>query len=314
MESEHGPIVSVNDEAKKHLARNVPVDFAGYCTQIAKRFESDSPSRSQRDRNNDRRLVVRRHTELRKICDHEDDLNNDELNEFSDRIFGIAIRYEALLTSVDRSIEPGKIHKRLTQVTAKMRNAIGFLEDETRDKIVCEMMGLDGIDELRKTLDAFETAPSLAAKVTIAEHSLKETLRVFLAMEKHFQYKGGVATAGTPAKYAFSYAVFALADVFERYDQRNRAATVSQKSTAAPDDDMEWSGLFSYSGGFLQFARAFFEIYNRNEFQDRVASGFDTAVRRAAQKRKKDPELHRLLEGDATAQDVLDFMVRLDAI
>jgi hypothetical protein len=306
----------VSDKAKKHLARNVPADFSGYCAQIAKRYDSETCPKSQRDlRNAKRRWLGRHHIDLLNICDLNDISTDVEKNEFSDQVFEVAVKYEALLTSVDYSIEPGRIHKQLRQVTTKLSNVIEVLDDEIRNQVVCEMMDCAGLNELPKTMVAFEAAPSLAAKVTITELLLKEALNQFLEIEKHFQYKGGVATVGTPAKYAFSFAVFALAEVFEQHDQQQRKAMVSQRSTASDTDDgMNWSGLFSYSSGYLRFVRSFFEIYNPNEFRDRVATGFDTAVRRAVQKRNKNPNLHQLLDGKTNSQDVLDFMVGLDAI
>jgi hypothetical protein len=314
--SDQRTYVNVSDKAKKHLARNVPTDFSGYCAQIAKRYDSETCPKSQRDlRNAKRRWLGRHHIDLLNICDLNDISTDVEKNEFSDQVFEVAVKYEALLTSVDYSIEPGRIHKQLRQVTTKLSNVIEVLDDEIRNQVVCEMMDCAGLNELPKTMVAFEAAPSLAAKVTITELLLKEALNQFLEIEKHFQYKGGVATVGTPAKYAFSFAVFALAEVFEQHDQQQRKAMVSQRSTASDTDDgMNWSGLFSYSSGYLRFVRSFFEIYNPNEFRDRVATGFDTAVRRAAQKRKKNPNLHQLLDGKTNSQDVLDFMVGLDAI
>lgn len=316
MASDQRTYVNVSDKAKKHLARNVPADFSGYCAQIAKRYDSETCPKSQRDlRNAKRRWLGRHHIDLLNICDLNDISTDVEKNEFSDQVFEVAVKYEALLTSVDYSIEPGRIHKQLRQVTTKLSNVIEVLDDEIRNQVVCEMMDCAGLNELPKTMVAFEAAPSLAAKVTITELLLKEALNQFLEIEKHFQYKGGVATVGTPAKYAFSFAVFALAEVFEQHDQQQRKAMVSQRSTASDTDDgMNWSGLFSYSSGYLRFVRSFFEIYNPNEFRDRVATGFDTAVRRAAQKRKKNPNLHQLLDGKTNSQDVLDFMVGLDAI
>jgi hypothetical protein len=96
------------------------------------------------------------------------------------------------------------------------------------------------------------------------------------------------------------YAVFALGDFYALHNERGEKAQVNTFKTV-------------HSGRFLDFVRSFFRIANI-AVAEQAGNTFPESVRKIAQKRSVDSECYKLLDGDASTQDLLDFMDRVDRI
>jgi len=299
--------VSVSENAKKHLARNIPTDWAGYCKQIkARHFPDGFPPRGV-----NRRVFERMHRNLIAICFPEEEEFGQEVPVFASKLFDISVRYQALLVSVDQTVSPSPVHKELRRLEKSMERALRALDDKARDDVVVEMGGYDSVEEIPVTKDAFDGASSLAEKVSIARNVLAVSRSQVEHMADHFDYKRRLLGRGKPSIYAFAYAVFALAELFEEHDQHGRKAAVNEKVNT---QDAHWTENYRYSGPFLDFVTAFFRTHNPLQIEGHVGTGFASAVRKTAQRRKKAPELHRLLDNGAGAQEVVNFMVGIDKI
>lgn len=299
--------VVVSDEAIKHLARNIPEDFEGYCEQIRRRHFPNGRS----VQGNHNQILGRMHHQLIRICFPEQMRSGEDAMVLAGELFEIYVRYEALLVSVDKSISPIPVHSHLTKLLRSIESAMGALDDETRDSVVIEMSGYSSIDGVPVTKNAFDDASSLAEKVTIARQVLGVSRSQIKHMTEHFDYKRRLLTPGKPPKYAFAYVIFALAEVFEKYDCQKRSASVNEKVNS---QDAHWTDNYIYSGAFLDFATAFFQKHNPVQIGDHIGNGFANAVRKMAQRRKGSPELHKALHGKTKAQEVIDFMTSIDSL
>lgn len=299
--------VAVPDEAIKHLARNIPEDFEGYCDQIRRRFFPHG--RPVHGLNS--RILERMHHQLISLCFPEGMRSEEDERVMAEKLFEIYIRYEAILVSVDQSISPIPVHGQLQKLLRSIEKAMEALDDETRDSVVIEMGEYSSIDDVPVTKNAFDNANSLAEKVTIARQVIGVSLFQIKHMTEHFDYKRRLLIPGKPPKYAFAYAVFALAEVFEEYDQQERSASVNEKVSPQA---AHWTDNYSYSGAFLDFVTAFFRKHNPIQIDDHIGNGFAGAVRKMAQRRKGSPELHLILHGKTKAQEVIDFMIGIDSL
>ena len=94
------------------------------------------------------------------------------------------------------------------------------------------------------------------------------------------------------------YAVFALGSFFEEHKTHGDKAQVNTFKTI-------------HAGKFLDFVFPFFRMANAAVAMQ-AGDTFPESVRKIAQKRVADPECHKLLDGKASTQDLLDFMDRVD--
>lgn len=307
MASRKPPEVSVPEHARKHLARNIPVDWSGYCSQIrCRRFPRGVPPIGRN------RFVLNDYGRMISICFSSDmDEESQEFQSFVSALIEISVRYEALLVTVDQTVSPKPVYRVLERLKRDLSFALRSLDDESRDATVLELGGFDSIDQLPATLERFEGASSLAEKVTIARRLIELNRAQVEQMAGHFDYKRQQIGKGKPPNYAFAFAVFSLAEVFEEYDHLGRVANVVESATIR---NPGWRGNYGYSGPFLEFATAFFMRHNPLQIQSHVASGFPNALRKMLQKRNKAPSLHRSLDDSAGPQEILDFMVSIDAL
>jgi len=300
-------VVSVPESAKKHLGRNIPTDWAGYCRQIrTKHIPGGFPPRGV-----NAKVFERMHRNQISICFPEGAGALQEVGAFATNLFDISVRYQALLITVDQTVSPVPVYEELRRVKRAFDQAVHAMEDETRDQVVVELAGYDTVEDIPISKDGFDGATSLAEKVSIAKRVLEVSRSQIAYMADHFDYKARLLGPGKPSVYAFAYAVFALADVFEEHDSQGRKAVVSEKVSS---QEAHWTENYQYSGAFLDFVKAFFQTHDPQQIDDRSGSGFASGVRKLAQRRKKAPELHRLLNNDAGAQEVLDFMIGIDSL
>lgn len=281
----------VAPDMTKHLSRNVQSNFTDYLQQVSRSLRSNNHTPTWRLEN----TVDEMASCLRS--EPSDALKTD----LQELLKATLLRYEALNRSVDFHIAPRPVHQALSGVILALeRTAHRKLGDEFRDQRAAEDRGLMNIEELDIKAIAFTDARSLAEKVSIARLKLLHAADELKELRDHFEYKRNLTTAGKPGAYSMFYAVFALGDFYALHNERGEKAQVNTFKTV-------------HSGRFLDFVRSFFRIANI-AVAEQAGNTFPESVRKIAQKRSVDSECYKLLDGDASTQDLLDFMDRVDRI
>lgn len=286
------PSLTVEPENEKHLARNVPGDLPSY----RKRVDFNLRANDKYDRLRPEKQFIQ---DMAKAL--ADDLCNDQLNRLTEIVSGVWLRYEVVSRSVDFRVSPPEVYLALKSVSEQLQKAIGGgLRDDHRDQVVAEDRGLSKIEEFNLDEVEFNSAATLAEKVTISRLKLQDWLGELEVMKQHFNYKRSMVRRGKPGQYSLPYAVMALADFYALENDRGDKATVN---------------LFTerHTGRFLEFVRAFFRVVDPR-IANLAGDTFPEAVRKIAQRRSKDPDCYKLLDGDSTTQDMLDFMGRVDKL
>lgn len=282
-------LFQVKLDMAKHLSRNVPSDFTYYLGQVERSLSHTNHT--------PKRLSPRDIGEMAStLCDDPDDELKSELSQFVGAVWP---RYEALNRSVDFHIAPRPVYAALGQVIATMEKAANQkLRDDFRDERVAQDRGLMSIEDLDLETVPFADAGSLAEKVSLVRLKLLKSAQELAEIRDHFEYKSSLTAAGKPGAYAMFYAVFALGDFFSRYNQYGEKAQVNTFKTI-------------HAGRFLKFVHTFFRFANL-AVASQAGDTFPEAVRKIAQKRVSDPECYKLIDGQSTTQDLLDFMGRID--
>lgn len=284
-------LFEVAPDMQKHLSRNVPRDFAEYLGHVDRTLRGNqSPSRQG--------VAQAIERMARSVRIESDDQLTKELNTL---VEGVGLRYEALNRSVDFSVAPRPIYQALDHIiSSMMKTADVKLADTHRDERVAADRGLMNIDEFDVGNIQFTDAKSLAEKASMARLKLLQAADELREIRDHFEYKMGKNTAGKPGHYAMIYGVFALGDFFEAKNEFGNKASVNYFEER-------------HSGRFLTFTTSFFAIVNP-QVANLAGDTFPEAVRKIAQKRSRDPDCYKLLNGHATTQDLLDFMDRVDRL
>ena len=304
--SDSGRQLAVPEQGRKHLARNIPLDFSAYCDEVANR-------RIRAGNRGDRRgrfVRTRERKHLVELCleTEADDVLADAITA---RLFDISVIYEALQISVDHMISSREFSVHIKKIIHSLRVAKRKLSDDVRDKIVRDLQGMQDVEEVDVSAEAFEGAYSLAQKAMITTQFVVQSLSRLEAMAEHFDYKSSLYGGGTPAKYAFEYAIHALGALFEEHNSANSKVSVYTKT---PEQASDAHHVTDYDSPFLRFVRMFFQIFDNDQIIGRSGQGFGDAVRKSAKRYNKAPEVHLLLHGDSSAQHVIDFMIGIDEI
>lgn len=283
-------LFTTSDANKKNLARNVPADFTAYLKQV----ERTLPYSNHRS--------AWRRNELNSIAKLLMDDPTKDFTEYLLSRFGETwVRYEALNRSVDFQVTPAPVHKALDSAANSLKRiATKSLANDIRDQMVAEDRGLLDISEYELGTMDLEDAGTLAEKVTFARLKLLEYADEIKRYRDHFVYKGSLTKPGKPGAYSMYYAVFALGDLFMTHNEFGDKASVN-------------TFTHEYSGRFIHFVRKFFKTANEAIYYQ-SGSTFPENVRKIAQKRSADPDCYKLLDGEASTQDLLDFMARIDAV
>jgi len=282
-------LFEVAPDMQKNLSRNVPSDFGAYLEQVG--FSLRSNNRAPN------RQIAK---EIDRMADcllqEPDDDLKAQLLEFVNTTW---LRYEALNRSIDFHVAPRPVYQALDAVISTMeKTAHRKLNDEFRDERVAQDRGLMGIKELNIEDIEFAEAKSLAEKVTLARLKLLSSVEELTNIRDHFKYKMSLTSAGKPGAYSMFYAVFALGAFFEEHNTHGDKAQVNTFKTI-------------HSGKFLEFVHTFFGVAN-SAVAMQAGETFPESVRKIAQKRVSDPDCYQLLDGDASTQDLLNFMDRVD--
>lgn len=304
--TEDGRHIKVPEEAKKHLSRNIPLNFAAYCRHVAERRLRRRNSLEYKVR----AVLPRDRTEIANLC-LGGDADSDAQAVIASKIFDISVVYEALQTSVDHTISSKAFSKEMKRMIHNLKSVRRALSDDVRDRNVMELLGHNEAGELDVSEDAFEKAETLAHKAAIVSGYVDQTLFRLENMAEHFDYKSGLYGGGIPAKYAFEYAIHALGAIFEDLNTVGHKASVSE---ITPEQSSSGHHSYEYDSPFLRFVKAFFRIFDTDQIENREGQGFGDAVRKSARRYQAVPDLHRLLHGDSTAQHVIDFMIGVDQV
>ena len=295
---------------EKHLARNVPVNFSDCCDRIRRDFARREGEAARRGRSIKFDDIYRGMIQI--LVDEEVPADFDEI--VGDLISEVEVRYQALALTVDFSVPTKPIYEALEGLWRSVRRATQRIEDEER-RAVLQQLPPASDAYVEDEMEAFRNAQNLAERVTVAEDILCRFERQLDEMVKFFDYKSGLSVRGKPSRYAFQYAVMALADIFEEHNEFGRRANVGETvNTRRNVGDMDSINARRYTGKFLQFVSAFFREVDAGEVQRRQREGFEDSVRKAAQQRRKDPSLYKLLNDDVTPEVLLGFMKRADAL
>lgn len=297
--------------SKKLLARNVPVDFM-LCVE---RERVSLTSDDQRHRG-----VLRRGPagHARRYSNIIAQLSEQEFDEptvagLVDKILEIEIRYLVLSKTLDQSVPPTPIRKTLKQLENSVRRTLRNLKDPDRDLLVKHYRGQNSDDDIDPSTKAFYEANSFAERASVTNAIVAKFADELSEMSKYFDYKANLTGRGNPTKYATLYAVYALADLFERANTYGIKANVNHVvETREYEETGGFFGDFRYEGRFLRFVTNFFGVVDDSQFQ-RAGLGLQDRIRKLGQARKKDPSLFELLHENVSVETLLEFMRRADA-
>jgi len=279
--------------ADKLLALNVPTDFLSHVDFARKAITQNH--RYPSFRKDADTWVAKRYDPCLKV------LEPGAQPAVGHRLLDIETRFLALLNTVDESVPVAPLYRRYSSLTKTVSRRANVVLNED---YVVKSLGHENIEDVPHTLEDFRTASSLAEKALIAEllaHDFEDAMR---EVATHFDYKRGKFGRGAGRTYSLTYAVLALAPIFEQHNSDGRAAAVTLATSGA-----------GHEGVFLDFVSAFIRVVDAGTIGLRATDGFNERVRKIAQKRAVDTELVGLLDHpDVDEHVMLDFMARADAL
>lgn len=291
-----------NEIVKKHLSRNVPIDFMAYLE--GERFAL-AGGLSHRARTGQKPRFAKM-VELLGIEPSDDTI----MNRLNSEITEIQLRYLVLSKSLDRSVPPTPAFRALQSLTQRAQQTLSVLDDPDRDEIVCHFIGLQDDDPVPATLTDFLNANSLAERMTIAHRLVEAVTGDLEEMTRFFDYKAGMMPKGPSTQFAMAYAISALADLFERENMLGRKAGINMGIRLNSENDQgEW---LRYTGVFLNFMTEFFHRIDDGQLTFGAGNSLADRMRKLTKQRRKDPEIFKLLDGDVSVEDVLEFMRRVE--
>ena len=117
---------------KKHLARNVPVDFMGCLERERTAVIGDANRRSRSSGSFDKMIAVL----------SDEPVNDVEVDRLNAMITEVQLRYLVLAKTLDQTIPPTPIKHAVRSLNNRVGVAMKSLADPDRDRIVQQMMGL----------------------------------------------------------------------------------------------------------------------------------------------------------------------------
>ncbi|MEN8933797.1 hypothetical protein [Planktotalea arctica] len=285
---------------KKHLARNVPIDFMGCLERERIAVSGDLNRRGRRSGQFNKMIAVLSEQPL-------DDADVDRLN---DMVTEVQLRYLVLAKTLDQTIPPTPIKHAIRSLSKRVIVAVDALADPDRDLIVRQMTGLPDDASMPSTRAAFDDAQSIAERAAIAHEMVAKFAKDIAGLEEFFGYKSNLTPRGNQTKFAMIYAVGALADLFENENKFDRKASVNIGIRLNEDADQgDWT---RYTGMFLRFMIEFFRQVDDSEMATLDTNSFADRLRTLTAQRRKDRELFKLLHGDVQTDKLLEFMKRAE--
>jgi hypothetical protein len=285
---------------KKHLARNVPIDFMGCLERERIAVSGDLNRRGRRSGQFNKMIAVLSEQPL-------DDADVDRLN---DMVTEVQLRYLVLAKTLDQTIPPTPIKHAIRSLSKRVIVAVDALADPDRDMIVRQMTGLPDDASMPSTRAAFDDAQSIAERAAIAHEMVAKFAKDIAGLEEFFDYKSNLTPRGNQTKFAMIYSVGALAGLFENENKFDRKASVNIGIRLNEDADQgDWT---RYTGMFLRFMIEFFRQVDDSEMATLDTNSFADRLRTLTAQRRKDRELFKLLHGDVQTDKLLEFMKRAE--
>ncbi len=285
---------------KKHLARNVPIDFMGCLERERIAVSGDLNRRGRRSDQFNKMIAVL----------SEPPLDEADVDRLNDMIREVQLRYLVLAKTLDQTIPPTPIKHAIRSLSKRLGVAVEALADPDRDMIVRQMTGLLDDASMPSTRAAFDDAQSIAERAAIAHEMVAKFAKDIAGLEEFFDYKSNLTPRGNQAKFAMIYAVGALADLFENENKFDRKASVNIGIRLNEDADQgDWA---RYTGLFLRFMIEFFRQVDESEMATLDTNSFADRLRTLTAQRRKDRELFKLLHGDVQTDTLLEFMKRAE--
>lgn len=293
------------DIVPKHLARNVPLNFQVVCERIRHReqiFTLKYPKRgaAKYQKRYGELLAALKGTEKGEPS-ASDFYIGQELDE-------IRVRFLAVIKTVDQTVSVKLVFDELRKAQNALHRAVKQLDDPYREELVQYYSEGQGEASLATV---FEGSDSLVEKVSYAHRYLAAVSSDIDKMTWFFNYKYNKTARGNPSKFALTYVVFALADVFEKYSG-GRNATVNETLNDGSDGR---NNARRYTGNFLKFVLCFIAKDSNHTGHFNIAAGLEDQIRKLAKARRRDPELYKILhKNKVDPQDFLKFMKLADAV
>lgn len=285
---------------EKHLARNVPIDFMGCLERERIAVLGDLNRRGRKAGRFNRMIAVLSDVPVEQAG----------LDRLNDMITEVQLRYLVLAKTLDQTIPPTPIKHAMRSLSKRMDVAVESLADPDRDLIVRQMKGLPDDAPMPSTRAAFDVAQSIAERAAIAHEMVAKFAADIAGLEKFFDYKSNLTPRGNQKKFAMTYAVNALANVFENENTLGRKASVNIGIRLAEEDDQ--GDFLRYTGVFLRFMIEFFQQVDDSQMTSLDSNSFADRVRMLIAHRRKDHELFMLLHGDVQVETLLEFMKRAE--
>lgn len=234
--------LTIDDEQKELLARNLPEDFHTFVRKQALN-RRDVGSRKQN------------HEWWIKLGEVVSSL--EVANDPSFRVRGGILNhlmkvldvYFAMKASVDQLINTKEVLTEINKLDRAIRSVALTLKNESRDKLIAERNALTDISEIGNQSGAFLRAKQIDEKIAIAHQMVLFMSAELEDVMGYFKYKGGLITGSGRRKndYSIHYLVFALGELFQDVKGSNASVMVSFN-----DDDQPTSKFWSFFETFCQ--------------------------------------------------------------
>lgn len=295
------------ENKNKHLALNVPEELGIYVEYEKAKLRKEEKYRSRGSQQFEFQIAYK---ECVKTISDEN-IGDNRAQAISFKLFEIEARYSAILQTLDVSIAVAPLYKGYYRLAKSLNRFILSESNKDRDAYTVNVLGYTSESAVPDTLDAFSSAQTLAEKALIARRIVEKARREVESVRDHFDYKKENFGRGSPPVFSTLYAVLALAELFDEFSTTGTKAVVNANAT--PVGDKGYNNI-RYTGPFLEFVIAFFRKANISAWGPFPHHGFYDAVRKIAKKRKFDPTLHQLLDGEVDAEKMLEFMDRAKAL
>jgi hypothetical protein len=168
---------------KKHLARNVPLDFMACCERVRIRLTTDG----QRHRRTELKLERVYPDVPHTICTTE--MTGETEKRILLGLIEIEVRYLALSKTVDHSVPAEPIYQNLRMLRGRLRTAADRLDDPDRDAAVRYVGGLSEEDPIPAGIEAFRASQSISERAARAKSTLNAMAAEIDEMVSYFDYK-----------------------------------------------------------------------------------------------------------------------------
>lgn len=287
----------------RHYAKNISVDFAR--TRQSVRDQLDSS-------------VTRRSENRRWKILHEELIDGlagphaapDIRDEVDQELRRIELTYLTLMLTTDQSVRVKEVHEEIGSALRRIKSSVRNLADPERDRIVRFTWGIEDDGPIPSSLEAFEGCHTIAERAAVARSMLQKVQEDLAKVEFFFDYKRGFSGPGKPTKYALVYLVFALADLFERVGWQQKKAYIANGPPPRGSRGKDSPEQLDFEAFTFQFQRHIDEA----EFLSQRFSLAREQLRSLTERVHRNPDLHRLLEGEPPTETVLQFIERADLI